>query len=154
MCSNKDSRIRALYERVCISLGLLASPVHAVCRFFFPLSLFILFGVNLMLLKAAETLPSQIGASHAFACDRQTSERFLRRFGNGDALALPQDQTPTSISSPTLLHPPAPRHVTPVLRSPVPGGMLWNLYLWHCCETKQHPCPLGAAGEPCQPTSL
>lgn len=122
MCSNKDSRIRALYERVCISLGLLASPVHAVCRVFFPLSLFILFGVNLMLLKAAETLPSQIGASHAFACDGQMSERFLCRFG--DALALPQDQTPKSISSPTLLHPSAPRHVTPVLRSPVPGGIL------------------------------
>lgn len=66
---------------MCISPALLASPGHESCSFFLP-SLFVglfyfLFAVNLMLLKAAGTLPPQTGGFYVFVCARQRSEQFL-----------------------------------------------------------------------------
>lgn len=124
--------------------------------------------MNLKPLKAAETLPSQIGAFHAFARDRQKSERFpaalrkhLQPHGEGWGRMLwrllwshSRGQTPTSVLSEALQHPPAPRRVTPIPRFPVPGRMLWNWSSQRCHGSEQHPSPSGTAGEPCQLTSL
>lgn len=115
MCSNEDVHVPALYQHVCISSGLLASPVQASCSFFSSFSLrvlfyFVLFAVNLMLLKAAGTLPPQIGAFCVFVCDRQRSERFLLLQPQQAEAALAllwfhsRGQTPTGISSWVELH--------------------------------------------------
>lgn len=69
----------------------------------FTLRGFILFAVNLVLLKAAGTLPPQIGGFYVFVCARQRSEQFLllQPQQAEAALALPwshsQGQIPTDL---------------------------------------------------------
>lgn len=103
---------------------------------------FSLLAVDLMLLKAAEMLPAQIGSFHAFAHDQWKSKHFPCHFAKAPSASAGKEnsvfffflqlwlsgQALTSISLPSSPLP-VPGQVTRrILGFPVPGSMLSSFF--------------------------